>query len=184
MIEAVGDADKFLVRREPLDGRADIDASQLLHGALALDVEAPDRIDLGCFVPTFPECVLAAISMASRVLERTEGQVQLTVSSYADKRLGGPENLALVSDGTLDLVEMFRFHAASELPLLDIQNLWGLYPDQETEFEAISTVMPDFDRLISEATGGRVVYHNWLTGDHFLYTKEPIRSADRLFLCR
>ena len=138
------------------------------------------ELDYTCFVPSFPECVLAATSMASQVLERTEGQVQLTVSSYADKRLGGPENLALVSDGTLDLVEMFRFHAASELPLLDIQNLWGLYPDQETEFEVITTVMPDFDRLISEATGGRVVFHNWFPGDHFLFTKEPIRSLEDL----
>ena len=76
---------------------------------------------------------------------------------------------------------MFRFYVASELPLLDIQNLWGLYPDHETEFKVITAVMPDFDRLISEVTGGgQVVFHNWFVGDNYLFTNEPIRSLDDL----
>jgi len=114
------------------------------------------------------------------VLKRTEGQVEITLSSYPELGISGTDNLRLVADGTLAFSTIYGGFVAGDLPVLELQYLWGLFTDDKTFYLATNAVQDDLDRAISEKAGGaKVVFHSWATGvSQFFFTKKPIRTPD------
>ena len=60
-------------------------------------------------------------------------------------------------DGTLGMAHVYWGLVASELPPMEVQSLYGLYPDNGTEFKAGTALHPDLEEIVLEATGGAVV---------------------------
>lgn len=92
------------------------------------------EINYACINRTLPSCRLVEDYWAPNLEERTNGQLRLVVTALAETSLSGNDILRLVSDGTLDMANVYGGYISGELPVFDVQSLWGLYPDHRTAF--------------------------------------------------
>ena len=143
-------------------------------------VSAGENIEIQhvCLDRNLPPCVLIQTYLAPNLAKRTNGQVNLSVVSLAELGIAGPDTLSQVSEGTLDMVNIFTGYVAGELPALEIQSLWGSAPDWETSFLLLTSLAEDIDRIMLEATGGsRVLNRNWFAGsDQWFYSSDPLQA--------
>ena len=132
-----------------------------------------------CLDRQLPPCVLIQAYLAPNIAERTNGQVNISVISLAELSIDGQDTLTQVSDGTLDMGNIFTGYVAGEVPALEIQSLWGSAPDRETSYLTLTELAEDVDRLILDSTGGsRVFNRNWFAGsDQWIYSNEPLQSV-------
>ena len=118
-----------------------------------------------CIDRNLPTCVLIQSYWAPNLAKRTNGQVNLSVVSFVELGLSGPETLDQVSNGTLDMVNIYTGYVAGVLPALEVQSLWGMSPDWESTYSILTDLYPDIDRMILESTGGsHVLNRNWFAG--------------------
>ena len=138
------------------------------------------EIQHACIDRNLPTCVLIQTYWAPNLAARTNGQVKLSVVSFAELGLAGPDTLQLVSEGTLDMANIYTGYVAGELPPIEVQSLWGMGPDWETTYLALADMAPDIARIVEEATGGsRVVNRNWFAGaDQWFFSKDAISSFE------
>ena len=66
------------------------------------------KFQYACINRTLDPCKLLAApgGMVERIAERTNGQVEIEISSFPELGLAGPDTLRLVEDGTLGMVEI------------------------------------------------------------------------------
>ena len=133
-----------------------------------------------CLDRNLPPCVLIQAYYAPNLARRTNGQVQISVVSLAELQIDGPDTLTQVSDGTLDMVNIFTGYVAGELPALEVQSLWGSASDWETSYVTLTLLAEDIDRIMLQATGGsHVLNRNWFAGsDQWFYSKQQLNSAE------
>ena len=139
----------------------------------------PVTIQHACINRALLPCVLIETYLAPNLEQRTNGKLIMNVSSYPELGLAGPDTLTLVSDGTLEMANIYGGYVGGEMPPIEIQNLWGIYPDRETEFRATIAITPDLEALVRDATGGFVLNHNWFSGnDLYFFSKEPLATLE------
>ena len=139
----------------------------------------PIVIQHACINRALLPCVLIETYFAPNLEKRTNGKLTIAVSSYPELGLAGPDTLTLVSDGTLEMANIYGGYVGGEMPPIEIQNLWGIYPDRETEFRATIAITPDLENLVADATGGFVLNHNWFSGnDLYFFSKEPLATLE------
>ena len=139
----------------------------------------PVTIQHACINRALLPCVLIETYFAPNLEQRTNGKLIMNVSSYPELGLAGPDTLTLVSDGTLEMANIYGGYVGGEMPPIEIQNLWGIYPDRETEFRATIAITPDLEALVRDATGGFVLNHNWFSGnDLYFFSKEPLGTLE------
>ncbi len=133
-----------------------------------------------CLDRKLPPCVLIQSYMAPNLAQRTNGQVKISVVSLTELAIQGPDTLTQVSDGTLDMVNIFTGYVAGEVPSLEVQSLWGSAPDWETSYLTLTALAEDVDSLIEDATGGSLVLNrNWFAGsDQWIYSSKPLQTVE------
>jgi TRAP-type C4-dicarboxylate transport system substrate-binding protein len=114
------------------------------------------------------------------VLKRTEGQVEITITSFPELGITGTDSLPLVKDGTIGFIEIYGGYVAGDFPFFDMMFLWGLYIEDKDQFLAVTATQADVDRVLSEQTGGgKVVLHGWGgEGPLSYFTKKAIRTVE------
>ena len=132
-----------------------------------------------CIDRRLPTCLLVQSYWAPNLKRRTNGQVTISVTSFAELGLGGPDTLSQVADGSLDMVNIYTGYVAGAYPALEVQSLWGTASDWETSYLALTDLAPDVDRLLADFSGGsRVLNRNWFAGsDQWFYSKEPLATV-------
>ena len=124
-------------------------------------------------------CELIATFFAPNLDKRTNGQLKISVTSFPELGLAGPDTLSLVADGTLAMVEVYGGYVGGHLPPIEIQNLWGIYPDRETEFAATAAISADLEQMVVDATGAVIINHNWYGGtDQFFFSRNPLETLE------
>ena len=133
-----------------------------------------------CIDRNLPPCVLIQAYWAPNLAKRTNGQVKLSVVSFVELGLSGPETLEQVSNGTLDMVNIYTGYVAGALPALEIQSLWGMSADWETSYLMLTELDSDIDRIMLEATGGsHVLNRNWFAGsDQWFFGNRPLQTLE------
>lgn len=133
-----------------------------------------------CISRTLPTCLLIQAYWAPNVERRTNGQVKLSVVSFAELGLAGPDTLDQVRDGTLDMVNIYAGYVAGALPALEVQALWGMASDWESSYMILTDVAPEVDQIILDATGGSpVLNRNWFAGaDQWFFGNRPLQSVE------
>ncbi len=131
-----------------------------------------------CINRSLLPCKIIEQYWAPNLEERTNGQLTITVSSFPELGLAGPDTLQLVSDGTLGMANIYTGYVAGELPAIEVQSLWGIYPDWETMYYSLTDMHPQLeDMVVRETGGGIIVNHNWYSGnDQFFFSKKPLRT--------
>ena len=133
-----------------------------------------------CIDRNLPTCVLVQAFWAPNLATRTNGQVKLSVTSFTELGISGADTLSLVSNGVLEMTNIYTGYVAGEFPPIEVKSLWGLGATQETSYFSQVGMGPDVDRMLSEATGGGFpINRNWFAGvDQWFFSKEPIQSLE------
>ena len=137
------------------------------------------EIQYVCINRALLPCQLIDSYFAPNVLARTNGQVDIQISSFPELGIAGPDPLSLVADGTLAMAHVYSGYIAGELPELEIQNLWGVYPNREISYKSQTSMHSELEEMVLAEAGGVILNHNWLSGvDQFFFCNEKITSLD------
>jgi TRAP-type C4-dicarboxylate transport system substrate-binding protein len=79
----------------------------------------------------------------------------------------------------VDIAEFYLGYVAGELPMVEMLEIPGLFPDQETMQRAFLAWKPHLARLIDEKVNGVLLATAFQT-DQFLFSKKPVRKIDDL----
>ena len=113
------------------------------------------------------------------VLERTNGQVTIEITSFPELGLAGFDTMSLLADGTLSLSEIYGGYVGGEFPTLAVQYLWGLWPNHETHYKVLTNIFDDIGQVIKDETGAQVLFRNWIAGDdQFFFSKHRLEHPD------
>ena len=136
------------------------------------------EVQHACINRVLAACVLIQAYLAPNLEMRTNGQVKLTVNSFPELGLAGPETIEQVGNGTLDMANIYTGYVAGAVPALEIQSLWGVSQDWETSYSILTELAPDVDQIILDASGGSpVVNRNWFGGsDQWFYGNKPLAT--------
>ena len=116
--------------------------------------------------------------MLDRIRERTNGQVDIVISSFPELGLAGPDTLRLVADGTLGMAEVYSGYIGGDLPIVDIANLWGLIPDTDTNWKTIEAVSDSIHAIIEERSNGIVLAESYYGNNYYYIGKRIQTKAD------
>ena len=138
------------------------------------------KIQHACINRALLPCKIIEQYWAPNLEARTNGQLILEVSSFPELGLAGPDTLQLVSEGTLSMANIYTGYVAGELPAIEVQSLWGIYPDWETMYYSLTDMHQQLEDMVARETGGGIVVnHNWYSGnDQFFFSKKPLRTLE------
>ena len=138
------------------------------------------KIQHACINRALLPCKIIEQYWAPNLEARTNGQLILEVSSFPELGLAGPDTLQLVSEGTLSMANIYTGYVAGELPAIEVQSLWGIYPDWETMYLSLTDMHAQLEEMVARETGGGIVVnHNWYSGnDQFFFSKKPLRTLE------
>ena len=67
----------------------------------------------------------------------------------------------------MELAEIYSEYIGGDLPIIDVANLWGLYPGSATNFAVIDATREDVHRIIEEQPSGIVIMENYYESDYY-----------------
>ena len=129
-----------------------------------------------CINRALPQCRHIQTFFVPNVEARTNGQIKIHVTSHPELGVGNSDIHELLSSGHLEMAEISGAYLGYNYPTLTLQNLWGLWPDHRTYYEAQVGIVPDQNRMITEETGSRVLMRNWIGDDHFLISRKRLET--------
>ena len=110
------------------------------------------------------------------VRARTDGQVDIQLTSYPELGISGFDMIRLLEDGTIGMGEIYSGFASGEFPVFEAANLWGAYASVDEWFEASEALQEDIKSLVNRETGGgRIVGFNYYGGNYF-FSKKPLNT--------
>ena len=137
------------------------------------------KLQHACINRTLLWCKLIEAYLIPNLTERTNGQVEFSVSSFPELGLAGTDTMSLVRDGTLGAVEIYGGYVGGEYPAVEVQYLWGLWPSHEVHYTVQTKIFDDIDKIIDDATGAKVWSRNWIPGDdQMFFSKKALRTLE------
>ena len=110
------------------------------------------------------------------VRDRTDGQVDIQLSSYPELGISGFDMIRLLEDGTIGFGEIYSGFVGGEFPVFEAANLWGAYESVDQWFEASEALEDDIRTLVTRETGGgEIVGFNYYSSNYF-FTKGPLNT--------
>ena len=136
------------------------------------------KFQYACINRTLNPCELLAAEggMMDRIRERTNGQVDIQISSFPELGLAGPDTLRLVEDGTLGMAEIYSGYVGGDYPAIDAANLWGLIPNNEVNLKIIDAVAGPVKADLLEKFGAVVIGESYYPNNYY-YTGRPLRTV-------
>jgi TRAP-type C4-dicarboxylate transport system substrate-binding protein len=114
---------------------------------------------------------------ARAVEQRAKGRITFDFTSLPELGFGGAETIRLTKTGVVDVAEFYLGYVAGELPLVEMLEIPGLFPDQESMHKAFAAWKPHLAKLIDEKVNGRLLGTAFQT-DQFLFSKKPVRTPE------
>ncbi|MCI0848794.1 MAG: TRAP transporter substrate-binding protein DctP [Chloroflexi bacterium] len=172
-----GDDDSVTTSQPAASGGGDTTASTSTGAGGLVSQGLSFKFQYACINRTLDPCELLAApgGMVERIKERTNGQIEIQISSFPELGLAGPDTLRLVEDGTLGMVEIYSGYIGGDLPIVDVANLWGVIPDFATNWKTIEAVQGPIHKIIEERSNGIVLAESYY-GNNYYYTSKPIRT--------
>lgn len=107
--------------------------------------------------PTFPQYTRVDIPMLREGLPRSSnGRIRVTLASWPERGLNGPEIIRLVRSGQVDVGAVPLTTVAGDVPLLDVVDLAGMNPSLAQARRVATAMVPEANREL-ERFGVRIV---------------------------
>ncbi len=138
----------------------------------------PIKIQFACINRTVAPCELWDHFFKKQVEERTNGKIQVPITSFPELGIAGPDSLNLISNGSLSFAEISSSYVSGAMPEAELQILFGVYETHEHYLGVQEAIGPLVDSLFEEnSEGGKVISHMWISGaDQFFFCQEPIET--------
>jgi TRAP-type transport system periplasmic protein len=114
---------------------------------------------------------------AQSVEKRTNGRVKFEFTSLPELGLGGAETIRVIKTGVVDVAEVYGGYVAGELPMLEILEIPGIFPDPETAKKAILAWKP-YEAKILEERANAVLLAMAVYPDQAIFSKRPVRKLE------
>jgi TRAP-type transport system periplasmic protein len=148
----------------------------------------PGERNLSAGEPTKPEFTLKLMGInrtldpwklfeawAQSVEKRTNGRVKFEFTSLPELGLGGAETIRVIKTGVVDVAEVYGGYVAGELPMLEILEIPGIFPDPETAKKAILAWKPHEAKILDERANA-VLLAMAVYPDQAIFSKRPVRQ--------
>lgn len=112
---------------------------------------------------------------AQVVEKRTSGRVHFELTSLPELGLGGAETIRVLKTGVVDVAEVYGGYVAGELPMVEILELPGIFPDGPTARKAILAWKPRESTLLAQKANA-VILAMAVYPDQAFFSKKPIRT--------
>jgi TRAP-type C4-dicarboxylate transport system substrate-binding protein len=112
---------------------------------------------------------------ARTVEKRSNGRVQFELTSLPELGLGGAETLRILRTGVVDVTETYGGYVAGELPLVEILELPGIFPDPQTAKKAILAWKPTEAKLLDQKANA-VLLAMAVYPDQAFFSKKAVRK--------
>ena len=116
---------------------------------------------------------------AQSVEKRANGRVKFEFTSLPELGFGGAETVRLIKTGVVDVAEVYGGYVAGELPILEILEIPGIFPDPATAKKAILAWKPHEAKILEQKANavllGMAVYP-----DQAIFSKKPVRTLEDL----
>ena len=129
-----------------------------------------------CINRTLKPCELI-MELAANVEARTNGQIEIQISSFPELGLAGPDTLRLLQDGTLDFGEIYGGYVGGDFPAIEMSELLGLFDSSAMQEEVFRAIREDEIRMIRDQFGAEVISYIYYP-DQFIFSKTPIRTLE------
>lgn len=131
-----------------------------------------------CINRTLDPCELMAApgGLVDKIKERTNGQVEIEISSFPELGLGGPDTLRLIEDGTLGMAEIYSGYVGGDYPPIDAANLWGLIPDNDVNLDVIDAVHDAVSADMLDRFGAVVIGESYYPNNYY-FSGKPLREV-------
>jgi TRAP-type C4-dicarboxylate transport system substrate-binding protein len=107
--------------------------------------------------PAIPQWTRVDVPMLrDGVAQRSDGRVRITLSSWPERNLNGPEIVRLVRSGQVEIGAVPLNTVAGDVPMLDMADLAGLNPTIAQARQVAEALEPEFNRQL-ERFGVRLV---------------------------
>jgi TRAP-type C4-dicarboxylate transport system substrate-binding protein len=116
---------------------------------------------------------------AQTVEKRTNGRVQFEMTSLPELGLGGAETIRVLKTGIVDVTETYGGYVAGELPLIEILEIPGIFPDPETAKKAIMAWKPMEAKILDDKANA-VLLAMAVYPDQAIFSKKPVRKLEDL----
>jgi TRAP-type C4-dicarboxylate transport system substrate-binding protein len=87
---------------------------------------------------------------AKTVERRTNGRVAFELTSLPELGFGGAETIRVLKTGVVDVAEVYGGYVAGELPMVEILELPGIFPDPETAKKAVKAWKPNEAKILDQ----------------------------------
>jgi TRAP-type C4-dicarboxylate transport system substrate-binding protein len=114
---------------------------------------------------------------AQAVEKRANGRVTFEFTSLPELGFGGAETIRVVKTGVVDIAEFYLGYVAGELPMVEMLEIPGIFPDQEAMKNSFAAWRPHLAKLIDEKVNGVLLATAFQT-DQFLFSKRAVRQMD------
>jgi TRAP-type C4-dicarboxylate transport system substrate-binding protein len=112
---------------------------------------------------------------AQAVEKRTNGRVQFELTSLPELGFGGAETIRVIRTGVVDVAEVYGGYVAGELPMVEILEMPGIFPDPQTAKKAIVAWKPHETKILDQKANA-VVLAMALYPDQAFFSKKPVRK--------
>ena len=103
--------------------------------------------------------------------------MQFELTSLPELGFGGAETIRILKTGVVDVTETYGGYVAGELPMIEILELPGIFPDPETAKKAILAWKPMEAKILDEKANA-VLLAMALYPDQALFSKKPLRKLE------
>lgn len=129
--------------------------------------------------PTLPQYTKVDMPLLRDGIARaTGGRVEVTLSSWPERNVNGPEALRLLRSGQVDIVAAPLTTVSGDVPILDGLDLSGMNPDIKQARRIADAVVPTANKEL-ERLGIRMVASYALSGQ-MLFCRQPIKGLEDL----
>ena len=125
--------------------------------------------------PTIPQYLRVDIPrLREGIPQRSGGRIKVTLASWPERNLTGPELLRVLRAGQIDLGGIALPTVAGDVPLLDVIDLAGLLTSHEQGRRVAEAMIPEINREL-ERVGVRIIATYPFPAQVF-FCREPIAS--------
>lgn len=114
---------------------------------------------------------------ARAVEQRTNGRVEFEMTSLPELGFGGAETIRVLKTGVIDVAEVYGGYVAGELPIVEILEMPGIFPDAATAKKAIFAWKPTEAKIL-EQKANAVLLAMAVYPDQAIFSKKPLRTVE------
>jgi TRAP-type transport system periplasmic protein len=114
---------------------------------------------------------------AKVVEQRTNGKVQFEMTSLPELGFGGAETIRVLKTGVIDVAEVYGGYVAGELPMVEILEMPGIFPDGPTAQKAILAWKPTEAKIL-EQRANAILLAMAVYPDQAFFSKKPLKTMD------